>query len=130
MIERFTCTMYDTTTSHVKVNDLRQEMFPTRLKIMEQLPPTQSAMLQHVNRCLYQASISRESLKPILAAPSPEGFGWTRADTGWHPTWTPLPAAVGCKELITCGCKTAPTCSKKYRNSGITCTALCLCSGH
>ena len=43
----FTCTMYDTTTSHVKVNDLRQEMFPTRVKMMEQLPPTQNALLQH-----------------------------------------------------------------------------------
>ncbi|KAI0230777.1 hypothetical protein LSAT2_018864 [Lamellibrachia satsuma] len=34
MTERFTCTMYDTTASHVKVNDLRQEMFPTRVKMM------------------------------------------------------------------------------------------------
>ena len=34
MIELFTCTMYDTTTSYVKLNDLRQEMFPTRVKMM------------------------------------------------------------------------------------------------
>ena len=113
MTERFTCTMYDTTTSHVKVNDLREKMFPMRVKMTEQLPPTQSALLQQVNRCLYQTSIWRESLKLIVAAPSPEGFGWIRADTGWHPIWTQLPAAaVGCRELIKCGCKAAPTCSK------------------
>ena len=94
MIERFTCTMYDTMTSHVKVNDLRLEMFPTRVKTTEQLPPTQSALLQHVNRCLYQVNILRESLKPIITAPSPEGFGCPRADTGWRPIWTPLPAAT------------------------------------
>ena len=49
MFERFICTMYNTTTSHVKVK--------TRVKMIEQLPPPQSAVLQHVNRCMYQASI-------------------------------------------------------------------------
>ena len=133
MIERFTCTMYDTTTSHVTVNDLRQEMFPTKVKMMEQRPPTQIALIQQVNPCLYQASIWRESLKFIVAAPSPEGSGWTRAGTGWRPIWTPLPAApVGCRELINCSCKAAPTCSKKCkcRNAGLICTIQCLCRGH
>ena len=48
LIERFTCIMYDSTTSYDKVNDLRQE-----------------------------ATIWRNSLKPITAAANPEGFGWT-----------------------------------------------------
>ena len=35
-------------------------------------------------------------------------------DTGWRPVWTTLPAAaVGCRELIKCGCKAEPTCAKK-----------------
>ena len=55
--EQFTCAMYDSTTQHSKVNDLRQELFPNRVTLMERLPPTQNALLQHVNRCLYQASI-------------------------------------------------------------------------
>ena len=81
LIERFTCIMYDSTISYDKVNDLRQDIFPTRVKIMEKLTSTETALLQQENRCLYQASIWKNSLKPIIAAPNPEGFGWTREDT-------------------------------------------------
>ena len=106
-------------------------VFPTRVKMMEKLPPTETALLQHANRCLYQASIWKNSLKPFIAAPNPEGFRWTREDTGWHPVWTTLPAAavVGWKELIKCDCKAGPTCARKCRckTAGLTCTALCLC---
>ena len=102
LIERFTSIMYDSTTSYDKVNDLRQE-----------------------------ASMWINSLKPITAAANPEVFGWTWEDTGWRPVWTTLPAAaVGCRELIKCGCKAKPDCAKKciYRTAGLTCTALCLTS--
>ena len=101
VIEQFTCAMYDSTTQHSKVNDLRQELFPTRIKLMERLPPTQNALLQHVNRCVYQASIWTENPKPVIAAPSPDGFGWYKSDSGWHPIWTTVPAAaVACTEFI------------------------------
>ncbi|KAG0710799.1 hypothetical protein GWK47_022057 [Chionoecetes opilio] len=132
VIEQFTCAMYDSTTQHNKVNDLRQELFPNRVKLMERLPPTQNALLQHVNRCVYQASIWTESLKPVIAAPSPDGFGWSKSDTGWHPIWTTLPAAaVACRELIKCGCKAVPMCARncKCENAGLACTALCQCRG-
>ena len=52
IIEQFTCTMYDSTTSCVKVNDCRQELFPIRVKQMEKFPPTQNALLQHTNRSM------------------------------------------------------------------------------
>ena len=95
------CTIYNTTTPHIKVNDLRQELFPNRVKLMKKLPPTRNALVQHVNRCLYQANIWRESLNPNIGAPPPEGFGRIRADNGWSPVWTSLPAAaLACRELI------------------------------
>ena len=96
LIGRFTCIMYDSTTSYDKENDLRQE-----------------------------ASNWRNSLKPITAAANPEVFGWSREDTGWRA------AAVGCRELIKCGCKTEHTCAKKSRckTAGLMCTALCLYRG-
>ena len=129
VLEQFTCaTMYDSTTQHSKVNDLRQELFPTRVKLMERLSPTQNALLQRVNRCVYQASIWTESLKPVIAAPSPDGFGWYKSDTGWHLIWTTVPAAtVACTELIKCGCKVVPVCGKncKCKKAGMECTALC-----
>ncbi|KAK3881450.1 hypothetical protein Pcinc_014106 [Petrolisthes cinctipes] len=131
VIEQFTCAMYDSTTQHNKVNDLQQELFPNRVKLMERLPPTQNA-LQHVNRCVYQASIWTEGLKPVTAAPSPDGFGWSKTDTGWHPIRTTVPAAaVACRELIKCGCKAVPMCVKncKCEKAGLACTALCQCHG-
>ncbi|KAG0720345.1 hypothetical protein GWK47_006835 [Chionoecetes opilio] len=127
VIEQFTCVMYDSTTQHSKVNDLRQELFPNRVKLMERLPPTQNALLQHVNRWVYQASIWTESLKPVIAAPSPDGFGWSKSDTGWHPIWTTLPAAaVASRELIKCGCKAVPMCARncKCENAGLACMSL------
>jgi len=81
LIGRFTCIMYGSMTSYDKVNDRRQDFFPTRVKMMEKLLPTKPALLQHANRCLYQASIWRNSLKPIIAAPNPEGLGWITEDT-------------------------------------------------
>jgi len=132
VLEQFTCAMYDSTTQHSKVNDLRQELFPTRVKLMERLSPTQNALLQRVNRCVYQASIWTESLKPVIAAPSPDGFGWYKSDTRWHPIWTTVPAAaVACRELIKCGCKAVPVCGKncKCEKAGMACTALCQCRG-
>ena len=45
VIEQCTCAMYDSTTQHSKVNDLRLELFPNTVKLMERLPPTQSALL-------------------------------------------------------------------------------------
>ncbi len=130
IVKRFTC---DNTTQHDKVNDLRQDLFTSKVKMMEKLPPTQSALLQHLNRSIYQASIWMEFLKPVVAAPSPGGFGWTRSDTRWYPTWTTLPAStVSCRELVKCGCKATPICSKncKCKNAGLECTALCYCRGN
>ena len=131
-LKQFTCATYDSMTQHSKVNDLRQELFPTRVKLIKRLPPTRNALLQRVNRCVYQASIWTESLKPVIAAPSPDGFGWYKSDSGWHPIWTTVPAAsVACRELIKCGCKAVPMCGKncKCKKAGMACTALCQCRG-
>lgn len=41
LIERFVCLLYDTSSAHSNVNDLRRDMFTTRGKPMESLPPSQ-----------------------------------------------------------------------------------------
>ena len=40
-LERFTCILYDKTTSISQVNDLRQELFTRKPKLIETIPPTQ-----------------------------------------------------------------------------------------
>ena len=37
-----TCIIYESLTSHTKLNDLRQDLFLMRVKMMAQLPPTES----------------------------------------------------------------------------------------
>ena len=40
-LERFTCILYDKGTTISKVNDIRQDLFSKRAKLMENIPPTQ-----------------------------------------------------------------------------------------
>ena len=40
-LERFTCVLYDKTTPITKVNNLRQDLFSKRVKLMDNIPPTQ-----------------------------------------------------------------------------------------
>lgn len=46
LIERFTCVLYDKTTSITRINDLRQDMFSKRAKLMDSIPPTQVSCTQ------------------------------------------------------------------------------------
>ena len=41
LLEHFTCVLYDRTTTTSKVNELRQELFSRRAKMMENIRPTQ-----------------------------------------------------------------------------------------
>lgn len=96
IIERFTCIVYDNTTDQINVNDLKQQLFASgkHIKMMESLPPTKAALLQHVNRSLYQASIWLTSLQSVQQAPPPDNFGWTKQDGSWVPIWSLLPEAA------------------------------------
>lgn len=40
-LERFTCILYDKSTAFSKVNELRQDLFSKKAKLMENIPPTQ-----------------------------------------------------------------------------------------
>jgi len=129
------CILYDNSTRCESVNDLRMELFPNKVQLMHNLPPTQSALMQHINRCLYQSSILLTSVLAVQATPSPDTFGWTKVDNKWEPLWITKPeAAKSCRQLMKCGCKAFPLCSKHCicRSTGPKCrpTALCHCKGN
>ena len=85
LLERYTCVLYDKTTDIENVNDLRKDLFSQKCLSMENIPPTQAALLQHSNRAGYQASIWSKSLKAIQSVPSPEKYGWTKVADSWTP---------------------------------------------
>jgi hypothetical protein len=79
LLERFTVALYDKTSQLSCVDEARRELFSHREKVvMEALPPTQGALLQHSKRAVYQASIWTTADQPQEQAPYPEGWGWTR----------------------------------------------------
>lgn len=135
LIERFTCIMYDGTTELGNINEVRQDLFTQgrQVKMMHNLPPTQDALLQHTNRCLYQSSIWLNSLESFQDAPTPANFGWKYNEETWQPIWMTIPeASQSCRQLIKCGCKVEPLCSNSCfcKKAGLACTALCHCKGH
>ncbi|KAL8591002.1 hypothetical protein ACOMHN_021767 [Nucella lapillus] len=53
-LERFVVLLYDRTSQTSKVNSARQCLFSRRSRTIENIPPTQAALKQHVLRATYQ----------------------------------------------------------------------------
>lgn len=131
ILERFTIIMYQRSSWIESVNEARREMFCQQNKAMEYIPPTQSALLEHTKRAVYQASIwSTCDLPQHLNTPEEWGWKTDKESKCWTPLWTELPiAAEACGVLVKCGCKTdckgnKCTCKKSMWK----CTNLCKCN--
>ena len=57
-IERFIVLLYNKTSTQVKVNEARRKLFCKRNKPLENLPPTQDALL-HVQRSIFQLAFGQ-----------------------------------------------------------------------
>ena len=126
-IERFTVILYDRTSTSDSFNKARRELFSQKNRGLENLPPTQDALFQHVLRVAYQSGIWTNSVISYFEIPSPGEWGWRLEDGQWQPIWTTLPpAAIACTELINFNSKKSCTrckCSK----ASLPCTDLCSC---
>ena len=56
-VEDFVCRLYDNTSTTSEVNVLRMNMFCQRSQDVQRIPPTQDALILHLRRAVYQASI-------------------------------------------------------------------------
>ena len=54
VIERFVILMYDLTSPLEEVNDCRRELFTKKAKVVENIPPTKDALIQHAKRAMLQ----------------------------------------------------------------------------
>ena len=130
LLERFVVLMYDRTSEATEVNYARRLLFTQKSRTLENIPPTQAALKQHIKRTCYQANCWNQALVLDPEMPEPSDWGWAKEPSGWQPIWTTLPeASKSCHELIHCGCKKGCTGRCKCAKAGLKCTALCFCSG-
>ena len=130
-LEHFVVLLYSKTCEAERVNEARQELF-ARGRSVENIPPTQGALIQHVYRAAFQAGyIWGQALVPQQQLPSPSNWGWEETQDGWMAKWTTLPeASTACNELLRCGCKKSCQGLCKCFRAKLKCTFLCACAGH
>ena len=71
----------------------------------------QNALLKHMKRAVYQASIWITNTEVQQMIPSPSGYGWRQVDNVWSPLWLTVPElSKGCQDLISVHAReTVPT---------------------
>ena len=130
LLERFVVLMYDLASDITEVNDARKQLFTHKSMALDNIPPTQAALQQHIKRASVQANCLNQTLVLNPDLPSPSDCGWTKEASGWQPLWTTLPeASKSFNELIHCNCKKGCTGRCKCTKAALKCTALCACSG-
>ena len=133
LLERYTVVLYDKSSDVEWVDEARKILYCQKEKTMENIPPTQDALLQHTRRVIYQAGIWSTCDKWEQNLPSAEGWGWTfnRESQAWTPNWITRPiASKACSELIKCGCKSKSGCGTRCacKKAKWKCTDLCSCN--
>ena len=124
--------LYDRTSSLLKVNEARQELFCKKSREFDSISPTKAALEQHIRRAVLQGAHTwGQTLLCQPALPSPADWGWQRQARRWSPYWTTLKQAKDtCYELIHCGYKTACRGRCKCMKANLVCTGLCKCGGN
>ena len=73
VLERFTISLYDCTSTLVNIDQAWQEMFARKGCARDAIPPTRAALLQHIKRTVYQGGHCwGNACKVKIALPSPE----------------------------------------------------------
>ena len=107
MIGKFVILLYSRTCLASSINEARQLLFSQGTRTLNNIPPTEDALLQHVKRAAHQAGfIWGQSLENIQQIPNFSNWGWQQIDDRWTPIWITLPeASKFSQELIHCGRK-------------------------
>jgi len=135
IFEHYLTIMHDRTSTCMKVNDARRDLFTRKGRDIEAIPPPPSdALRQHAKRSIYQAGHcwgNSVVLSPPF--PCPSEWGWVKVSNDmWAPLWMTIPpASQSCQELLKCGCKSGRGCAGRCKcvKAQLPCTALCNCTG-
>ena len=132
-IERFVVLMYSKTCASSSVNDARYTLFSTGSRSLENIPPTQAALFEHVKRFVLQTCyIWKQATVNKQMLPDFDKWGWVWDDHSkiYLPFWTTLAdASKECAILLHCGCTKTCKGNCKCCRAGVRCTSLCKCGG-
>ena len=100
MLEKFAVIMYDRSSTATGVNNARLDTFARKQGPYQAIPPTRSALLQHVKRAAYQAGcVWSQSTLRQPETQSPADWGW--AKNGDNVECSLDNASTYCRELST-----------------------------
>ena len=107
LIERFVVLLYDRSSSCSDVNECRRQLFVKQARAIDNCPPTQDALVQHIRRAVLQASIWAKCLDITQLDVDINNWGWSVDSSGnISPKITTLPkASKARRELKRCNCK-------------------------
>ena len=131
-VEKFVILMYSIGCGATSVNMARYQLFTSGSRSLENIPPTQTALFEHVKRALLQAAFFwSQSTTVQQIIPDFSEWGWQKNQVGnWQPFWTTLnDASEACAILLHCGCLKACVGRCKCHRAGVRCTVLCKCEG-
>ena len=118
------------TSDDLTVNAARNNLFCKKGCAIENILPTQAALLQHLLRSMYPANCWLQMCVKSQKLLDPGSFGWECIDGKWTPLWTKLPkVADSSRILVKCGCKKSCNGNCKCRKAVLDCTAPCNCGG-
>ena len=75
LLERFVVLLYDRTSDLGEVDDARKVLFTQKSRSLENIPPTQAALKQHIRRSSYLANCWNKALTSNPELPSPSDWG-------------------------------------------------------
>ena len=83
-LKRFTVILYDKTSDCRYLNESRRELFCKKNRSLDNLPPTQDALAQHVKLTIFQNTIWALSSDPQRIIPKPSEWGWKREENNGY----------------------------------------------
>ena len=132
MIEKFVVRLYKKGSPTARVDKARMQMFCQGKRSLDNVPPTQCALLQHTRVAVYQAGhIWGQSQVKDPVVPAPDKWGWQRdGEATWVPLWSTQPeAAKGVRALLKCSCKMGCGGRCGCAKANMRCTQMCNCAG-
>ena len=120
--------MYERSSPLTSVNECLRKFFTKNRRALENIPPSEDALLQHLKRAMVQTFIWVSCLLRQVSDLDYAKWGWVVDEHGVHPSWQTLAEpAKACIEL--CKCSSKIRCNPKTwsckKDHDMKCTQLC-----